>query len=148
MNVELSNRVINIMAKGEIPPYFWKCNDWIVKQIVGKEEIAHYEQSHFEQFLFLPQCFQICLLQINHFPHYRRFLTPLQQMAFLKTLWHKKKLLKMCNFFCHHIFNSIQLLFFHSNGFSVLLPRRFRSRLLQICCMRERVKWSYYQSTK
>ena len=57
--------------------------------------------------------------------------------SFLKTCQ------QISNFsFCHHVFNPIQFInwsFRRSKGFSVLLPRRFQSRLLQICCMRERV---------
>ena len=50
-------------------------------------------------------------------------------------------MLKTSNFsFCHHFFNSIQLLFFHLRGFSVLLPTRYEIPLLQISCMWERVK--------
>ena len=41
--------------------------------------------------------------------------------SFLKTWRQKKKLLNTSNFFfCHHVFNSIQLLFFHLKGFFVL----------------------------
>ena len=90
------------------------------------------------------------------FPHVdASSLTPLMQTV-LKTLRQMKKLLKTSNFpFCHHVFNSIQLLFFHLKGFSVLLLNVFNvvscrfdvcgkelKSLLQIRCMWERVKVS------
>ena len=69
--------------------------------------------------------------------------------GFLKTWRQKKKLLKASNFsFGHHVFNTNQLLFFHLKGFSVLLPRYFQSRLLQICCMWERVKQNPHKFSK
>ena len=68
--------------------YLW--SSWLYETIVAKEEIAHYEQ-----FLLLPQCFQIySILKIL--------------LSFLKIF---------------HIFAYVY----------------FKSRLLQICCMWERV---------
>ena len=52
--------------------------------------------------------------------------------------------------FCHHVLNSIQLLYFHLKGVSNFFFG-FQSRLLHICCMRERVNkyafksWILYQ---
>ena len=77
---------------------------------------------------------------INPFPSYRRFLTPLQQMALWK-LGDKRRNCSNEQFLllspCFQLYSIIVL---SSKGFSVLLPRRFQSRLLQICCMLERVK--------
>ena len=59
---------------------------------------------------------------------------------FLETWRQKEKLLKTSIFsFCHRVFNSIQLLYFHFQRFSILISRCFQSRLLQNWCMWERV---------
>ena len=53
---------------------------------------------------------------LNPFPHIVAFWR-LCKDDFLKTCWQKKKLLKTSNFsFIHHVFNSIQLLYFHLKG--------------------------------
>ena len=59
----------------------------------------------------------------------------------LKTLWPKVKLLMMSNFsFGHNVFNFIQQLSYLLWTFFRLLSQCFQSRLLQMCCMPDRVK--------
>ena len=63
--------------------------------------------------------------------------------GFLKTCKQKKKLIKTSNLsYCHHVFNSIQLLHFHLQGVSKRIWVCFQSHLLQICCMWEKVNKS------
>ena len=56
----------------------------------------------------------------------------------------------MGNFsFCHNVLNCIQWLHIYFKIFSIFLSKYFLSRLLQNCCMRERVKVkiSWYSGT-
>ena len=74
------------------------------------------------------------------FPTCRHFLVPRQQTTF-ENRWQKEQLLEMNNFpFFHNVFNSFPWLIFHFNGVYHIFSICFRSRLLQICCMLERVK--------
>ena len=73
---------------------------------------------------------------VNPYPHTDVFWR-LCSRRLLKTLWQKEKLLITSNFsFCHNVFNSIEKSIFHL--LTVLTV--FQSRLLQNCCMWERVK--------
>ena len=65
--------------------------------------------------------------------------------GFLKTWRQKKKLLETRNFsFCHHVFNSVQLLYFHLKGVTHLFRVCFQSCLLQSYCMWERVNQCFF----
>ena len=75
-----------------------------------------------------------------HWPFPFHFLTHLQQTAFWKHEKRRNCSKRAISPFCHHVFNSIQLLYFHLKGVSKRFWVRFQSRLLQICCMWKRVK--------
>ena len=84
--------------------------------------------------------YDMSCITFNPFPHIDAFWC-LCSKQLLKTWRQKKKLLKTSNFsFCHHVFNSVQLLYFHLKWVSNFVQVCRQSRLLQICRMWERVK--------
>ena len=88
--------------------------------------------------------------ELNPFPHIDAFgclcsIWLFQNMATKEEIAQNKHFSS-----CHHVFNSIQLLYFHLKGVSNILFG-FQSRLLHICCIWERVNkyafksWILYQ---
>ena len=154
-------RVQNIVGKGAISPFPMMFSKVISCRLRHQKTFAPVEvksgqsavivtSPNFGLFyllslshLFIGTFWGICSRRttfVNPFPHIDAFWHLCSRRLFENMATKVENLLKTSNFsFCHHVFNSIQLLFFHLKGFSVLLPVCFQSRLLQIFGMWERV---------
>ena len=88
--------------------------------------------------------FVLLYMFFNPFPLAKAFWRN-SSSRLLKTLWPKGKWLITSNFpFDHNVFSFILQLSYLLWSFFRFLPQCFQSRLLQICCMWERVKCVIY----
>ena len=116
-------RVENIVAKGEILRNFFFCHYVFIKPSSAEVLESIYIRERVKPFPVTDSVWRLCSRWI------------------LKTIWQKEKLLIISIFsFCHNMFNSILKLNIFIKRFPIFFSRWFKSHLLLVCFMWERVK--------